>query len=158
MSQKAVYEFLESVGFADRYVEFDENATATVALAAAAIGCEEGRIAKTMSLSTKEGPIVVVFMGTARLDNRKYKDTFGEKARMLQGDDVLEQTGHPIGGVCPFALKEGVRVYLDESLRLYEYVYPAAGSTNNAVRLTIDELEQITQGQWIDVSKSLTEE
>ena len=107
MSKEAVMEFLKQVGLADNYVEFDEDATATVALAAQAIGCEEGRIAKTMSLSTKEGPVVIVFMGTARLDNRKYKDTFGEKARFLQGDEVPEQTGHPIGGVCPFALKRG---------------------------------------------------
>ena len=98
MSKESVYQFLADRGFADHYVEFDESSTATVALAAQAIGCEEGRIAKTMSLSTREGAIVVVFNGVARLDNRKYKDTFHEKARFLQGEEVVEQTGHPIGG------------------------------------------------------------
>jgi len=153
MSKEAVIAFLQEAGFADRYIEFDENATATVPLAAAAIGCEEGRIAKSMSFSTKEGPVVVVVMGTARIDNRKYKDTFGEKAKMLQGEDVLEQTGHPIGGVCPFALKEGVQVHLDESLRVYDFVYPAAGAPNNAVRLSIEELEMLTKGAWIDITR-----
>ena len=154
MSKEAVMEFLKQVGLGDNYVEFDEDATATVALAAQAIGCEEGRIAKTMSLSTKEGPIVIVFMGTARLDNRKYKDTFGEKARFLQGDEVPEQTGHPIGGVCPCALKPGVRVFLDESLKQYDFVYPAAGAPNNAVKITIERLQEVTGGKWIDVSKT----
>ncbi|MBQ3076755.1 MAG: YbaK/EbsC family protein [Clostridia bacterium] len=153
MSKENVLAYLETVGLADAYIEFDENATATVALAAQAIGCEEGRIAKTMSLSTKEGPIVIVFMGTARLDNRKYKDTFAEKARFLQGDEVVELTGHPIGGVCPFALKEGVRVFLDESLKVFDYVYPAAGAPNNAVKITIERLAEVTGGQWINVSK-----
>ncbi len=153
MSKEVVLEFLKSVGLADNYVEFDEDATATVALAAQAIGCEEGRIAKTMSLATKEGPIVIVFMGTARLDNRKYKDAFAEKARFLQGDAVMEQTGHPIGGVCPFALKEGVRVFLDESLKQYDYVYPAAGAPNNAVKITIERLQEVTGGTWVNVSK-----
>ncbi|NLT58587.1 MAG: YbaK/EbsC family protein [Clostridiales bacterium] len=154
MSKESVYQFLADRGFADHYVEFDESSTATVALAAQAIGCEEGRIAKTMSLSTREGAIVVVFNGVARLDNRKYKDTFHEKARFLQGEEVVEQTGHPIGGVCPFALKAGVRVFLDESLKVYEYVYPAAGAPNNAVRLTIGELEELTGGSWISVAKT----
>lgn len=157
MSKESVYAFLESAGFGDKLVEFAQESTATVALAAQAIGCEEGRIAKTMSLSTKEGPIVIVLMGTARLDNRRYKDTFFEKARFLQGDDVVEQIGHPIGGVCPFAVKEGVRVFLDESLKLYDFVYPAAGAANNAVKVTIAELEQLTGGQWISVAKPLEE-
>ena len=92
-------------------------------------------------------------MGTARLDNRKYKDTFAEKARFLQGDEVVDLTGHPIGGVCPFALKEGVRVFLDESLKVFDYVYPAAGAPNNAVKITIERLAEVTGGQWINVSK-----
>ncbi|MBQ6058907.1 MAG: YbaK/EbsC family protein [Clostridia bacterium] len=155
MSKEAVMEYLKKVGLAENYIEFDEDATATVALAAQAIGCEEGRIAKTMSLNTKEGPIVIVFMGTARLDNRRFKDTFAEKARFLQGDEVQELTGHPIGGVCPFALKEGVRVFLDESLRVFDYVYPAAGATNNAVKISVDKLAEVTGGTWIHVSKDL---
>ena len=158
MSKESVYEFLTSAGFGDKLVEFAEESTATVALAAQAIGVEEGRIAKTMSLSTKEGPIVIVLMGTARLDNRKYKDTFAEKARFLQGDEVEELIGHPIGGVCPFAVKEGVRVFLDESLKLYDHVYPAAGAANNAVRLTIEELARLTGNRWIDIAKALEPE
>ena len=154
MSKEAVMEFLKQVGLADNCLGFDEDTMATVALAAHAIGCGEGSIAKTMSLSTKEGPVVIVFMGTARLDNRKYKDTFGEKARFLQGDEVPEQTGHPIGGVCPFALKPGVRVFLDESLKQYDFVYPAAGAPNNAVKITIERLQEVTGGKWIDFSKT----
>lgn len=136
----------------ERYLEMPSS-TATVALAAQAIGCEEGRIAKTLSFKTKEGPVVIVVMGRARVDNKKFKEFFKEKAVFLKGEEVPQLTGHPIGGVCPFGLKEGVKAYLDASLKQYDYVYPAAGAPNNAVKLTIAELEAVTAAVWTDVCK-----
>lgn len=144
---------LEAHGLLQAYREFTTS-SATVDLAAAAIGCEPGRIAKTLSLHSAEGPILIVAMGTARLDNRKFKDTFGEKARFLKGEEVEELTGHPVGGVCPFARKDGVRVFLDESLKLFDPCYPAAGAPNNAVFLSLDDLQRATGGTWIDVCKA----
>ncbi len=134
------------------YREF-ATSSATVELAALAAGCEPGRIAKTLSLHTAEGPVVIVAMGTARIDNRKFKDTFHEKARFIQGDDVPTLVGHPVGGVCPFALNEGVKVFLDASLRAFDPVYPAAGAPNNAVCITLADLERVTDGVWVDVCK-----
>lgn len=148
-----VKEHLENHGLLEAYREFDTS-SATVELAAQTIGCEPGRIAKTLSLGAAQGPMVIVAMGTARLDNRKFKDTFQEKARFLKGEEVPELIGHPIGGVCPFALKDGVRVFLDESLRLFDPCYPAAGAPNNAVKLSLDELERSTGGVWIDVCRA----
>ncbi|HWQ51011.1 MAG TPA: YbaK/EbsC family protein [Terriglobales bacterium] len=153
MSTQKVREYLERAGLGDRIREFDEGATATVELAAQAHGCETGRIAKTMSMMTKDGPIVVVVMGDARLDNRKFKDAFGEKPRFLKGEEVEQYTGHPIGGVCPFALEAGCGVYLDASLKEFEYVYPAAGAPSNSVHISIEELEKATGGRWVDVTK-----
>jgi len=153
MSTEKVREHLKNAGLGDRIKEFDEGATATVELAANAHGCETGRIAKTMSMMTKEGPIVVVVMGDARLDNHKFKEAFGEKPRFLKGEEVERYTGHPIGGVCPFALTEGCGIYLDTSLKEFEYVYPAAGAPNNSVHITIEELERVTGGRWVSVTK-----
>ena len=136
----------------NRYIELPAS-TATVALAAQAIGCEEGLIAKTLSFNTKNGPIVIVAMGTARIDNKKFKEYFKEKASFLKGEEVQNLIGHPIGGVCPFGLKEGVKIYLDESLKKYDYTYPAAGAANNAVKLSVEELGFVTGGVWIDVCK-----
>lgn len=148
-----VKEHLQAHGLLEGYREF-ETSSATVELAAQTIGCEPGRIAKTLSLGTAAGPMVIVAMGTARLDNRKFKDTFQEKARFLKGEEVPELVGHPIGGVCPFALKDGVRVFLDESLRLFDPCYPAAGAPNNAVKLSLNELERATGGKWVDVCRT----
>lgn len=148
-----VKEHLQAHGLLEAYREF-ETSSATVELAAQTIGCEPGRIAKTLSLGTTNGPMVIVAMGTARLDNRKFKDTFHEKARFLKGEEVPELIGHPIGGVCPFALEEGVRVFLDESLRLFDPCYPAAGAPNNAVKLSLEQLEHATGGTWIDVCRT----
>lgn len=150
MRVDAVKEVLEQHGLLDAYCEFPTS-SATVELAAQAAGCEPGRIAKTLSFRMSTGPAVIVVMGTARVDNRKFKDRFKEKARFPQGDDVFELIGHPIGGVCPFALNAGVKVYLDESLRQFDPVYPAAGASNNAVRISLADLEQITGGEWVDV-------
>lgn len=153
MQVEAVKKHLEAYGVLEGYREFGTS-SATVELAAAAAGCEPGRIAKTLSFKTATGPIVIVVMGTARIDNRKFKDCFKEKARFPQGEEVEVLIGHPVGGVCPFALNEGVRVYLDVSLRAYDPVYPAAGAPDNAVRISLADLERATGGQWIDVCKS----
>lgn len=152
MRVEAVKAVLEAHGLGKAYLEFPTS-SATVELAARAVGCEPGRIAKTLSFLTAQGPIVIVVMGTARVDNRKFKDRFHEKARFPQGDAVRECIGHPIGGVCPFALNEGVTVYLDTSLRQFDPVYPAAGAPNNAVRISLADLERVTGGEWVDVCK-----
>lgn len=130
-----------------------ETSTATVALAAEALGVEHGQIAKTLSLSVGESVIVLVTRGDARLDNKKYKDQFGVKARMLDFDSVEAVTGHPVGGVCPFGLPGTVAVYLDVSLQDFEVVFPAAGSPSSAVRLSPDRLADVVASEWVDVSK-----
>ncbi len=144
---------LADFGLAERYREFSVS-SATVELAARALDCEPGRIAKSLSVMTREGPAVLVVMGTARLDNRKFKDRFHQKAAFIPAEELEALIGHPAGGVCPFALPEGVRVYLDASLRAFDPVYPAAGAPNNAVELRLDELERATGGEWIDVCKT----
>ncbi len=158
MSVENVRKYLEPFGYSDRIIEFDQS-SATVREAAADLGTEEGRIAKTMSFMTAEGPIVAVVAGDRKIDNRKYKDTFHEKARMIGPDQVESLTGHPVGGVCPFALKEGVRVYLDISLKDFETVYPAAGSRNSAIEMTPAELERTTSpAAWVDIGKKTAPE
>ena len=132
-----------------------EVSTATVAEAAAAHDVEPGRIAKTLAFRLNDGrDVILVARGDARIDNRKFKDAFHAKARFIKPEDLEAQVGHPMGGVCPFALPEGVAVYLDESLRRYDPVYPAAGAPNNAAMLTLTELERVTGGVWVDVCKS----
>ena len=153
MSAEAVKTFLQQHGLLENYRQF-ASSSATVELAAQAAGCEPGRIAKTLSFVTKNGPVVIVVMGTARVDNRKYKEFFHEKARFPHGEEVEKLTGHPVGGVCPFALNPGVKVYLDESLKAFDPVYPAAGASNNAVQISLAELERVTGGEWIDVCKT----
>ncbi len=152
MRVDAVREFLARHGLEEAYREFAVS-SATVDLAAQAIGCEPGRIAKSLSISVNDAPLVLVVMGTARLDNRKFKDAFHAKPRFIKPEDLEAQVGHPMGGVCPFALPEGVSVYLDESLKRYDPVYPAAGAPNNAAKLTLAELERVTGGVWVDVCK-----
>ena len=139
----------------DRVIEFTQSSE-TVAEAAKAAGTEPGRIAKTMSFMVDGAPILVLLAGDVKVDNHKYKETFHTKAKMLTGDELLELVGHPHGGVCPFAIKPGVRVFLDESLRRFETVFPAAGSGNSAIELSIPELEQTSGYQeWVDVSKPI---
>ena len=153
MSMERARAHLEKYGLADRILEFDVS-SATVALAAEALHCEAGRIAKTLSILTSTGPVLVVAMGLARLDNRKFKDLFHEKARFISVEDVERLTGHPQGGVCPFALLPGVKVYLDISLRRFSAVYPAAGDAHSAVRLTPDELAELSHSlAWVDCCK-----
>lgn len=152
MKTDQVKEFLASRGLAARYLEFAQS-SATVELAAQAVGCAPERIVKTLAFKTKRGPVVICACGAARVDNQKFKAFFGEKAVFLRGPEVEALTGHPAGGVCPFALNPGVSVYLDESVRPFDRVYPAAGAPNNAVRLSPAELQTLTGAQWIDVCK-----
>jgi prolyl-tRNA editing enzyme YbaK/EbsC (Cys-tRNA(Pro) deacylase) len=153
MSIETVKTYLQQFGLEDRVLEFDVS-SATVDLAAQALGCEGKRIAKSLSFMTPEGPILVVCAGDAKVDNPKYKARFAAKAKMLKGDEPEALIGHAVGGVCPFAVKEGVRVYLDESLRRFETVFPACGSSNSAIELTIPELERSSKADgWVDVCK-----
>ena len=153
MSLVKAEKYLEEKGFIDHVIEL-EASTATVAEAAAALGVEEGMIAKTMSFLQGEQSVLILTEGTAKVDNRKYKDTFHVKAKMIPFDEVEEKIGHAPGGVCPFGINEGVEVYLDESLKRFETVYPAAGNDHSAVKLTIPELEQIAGVKgWVDVCR-----
>lgn len=153
MSLAKAKKYLEEKGYVDHIIEL-EDSSATVELAAQALGVEPGMIAKTLSFLIGDTPILILTEGTVRIDNHKYKDTFHAKAKMIPFEEVEEYTGHAPGGVCPFAVREGVRAYLDESLKRFETVYPAAGSANSAVRLTPQELEQCIENvTWIDVCK-----
>ena len=153
MAVEKVREYLKEYHMEDRILEFDVS-SATVELAAQAVGCEPERIAKTMSFLVNEEVILIVTAGDVKIDNKKYPQHFHAKAKMIPFEEVEEYTGHAPGGVCPFAVREGVRAYLDESLKRFETVYPAAGSANSAVRLTPQELEQCIENvMWIDVCK-----
>ncbi|MFC7067516.1 YbaK/EbsC family protein [Brucella rhizosphaerae] len=148
---------LESVKafFADKAPEIEvielPTSTATVALAAEAHGVELGQIAKTLSFATKDQTILIVTRGDARIDNRKFKDRFGTKPRMLDAESVLSETSHPVGGVCPFGLPSALPVYCDLSLKNFEEVVPAAGATNSAVRITPQRIAELVSAEWIDV-------
>lgn len=153
MAIDKVREYFRQYGMEERIQEFSVS-SATVALAAEALHCEPQRIAKTLSFLVDGQAILIVAAGDAKVDNSKYKKQFGTKAKMLSPDEVTEKTGHGIGGVCPFAVKEGVKVYLDESLKRFETVFPACGSSNSAIELTIPELEKYAGEEgWVDVCK-----
>ena len=153
MSRTAAMESLQAAGFADRVIVLEEN-TATVQLAAQALGVEPGRIAKTLSFLVRDRAVMVVAEGTARIDNGKFKQAFGAKAKMIPPEQVEALTGHAPGGVCPFGRREGVPVYLDVSLRRFDPVYPAAGDDHTAVRLALSELEAAMRPVgWVDVAK-----
>ena len=137
----------------DQIQEFDVS-SATVELAAEALHCEPCRIAKTLSFMAKEQPVLIVTAGDAKIDNPKYKAQFGTKAKMLTYEEVESLTGHAVGGVCPFAVNDGLTIYLDESLKRFQTVFPACGSSNSAIELTIEELEKYSgYTAWIDVCK-----
>ncbi|KUO73031.1 MAG: prolyl-tRNA editing protein [Clostridia bacterium BRH_c25] len=153
MSLESARRFFIENGYTDLHIIESSLSTATVELAAKAHGVEPALIAKTMAFGLKDREILIVTKGDARIDNRKYKDYFHEKAKMLNHEEVLEVTGHPVGGVCPFGLKNPIEIYLDISMKEYEYIYPAAGSTNSAVKITPDRLKEVTSGTWIDVCK-----
>ena len=154
MAIEAVKAYFSKYGMADRVRELDES-SATVELAAQALGCEPCRIAKTLSFMVDGQPILIVTAGDAKIDNSKYKAQFGTKAKMLAPDEVETLVGHAVGGVCPFGVNEGVTVYLDESLKRFRTVFPACGSSNSAIELSIPELEQYSGFvSWIDVCKN----
>ena len=144
---------LEKYGLADRII-VTEHSSATVTEAAEAIGCEPAMIAKTLSFLVDDKPILILADGVARIDNRKFKDTFACKAKMISAEQVEALVGHDIGGVCPFGVNDGVTVYLDKSLRNHEVIYPAVGTNHSGVRLTVAELEKCSGYKaWIDVSR-----
>ena len=153
MSIERVKEYFSKFGIESRIIELNES-SATVELAAAALGCEPKRIAKSLSFALDSKAILVVCAGDAKVDNQKYKARFGVKAKMLTPDEAVELIGHAVGGVCPFAVNDGVGVYLDESLRRFESVFPAAGSSNSAIELSLAELEKYSSPiDWVDVCK-----
>ena len=155
MSVEEVRAFFKERNMEDRIKEFTVS-SATVELAAEAIGCEPKRIAKTLSFYVGEEVILIVASGDAKVDNAKYKATFHVKAKMLSKEDVEKYVGHAVGGVCPFAVKEGVKVYLDESLHHFATVYPACGSSHSVIELTIAELEDCSgYERWVDVCKKV---
>jgi len=159
MSIEKVSKYLKQFNKDDKILELNES-TATVELAAKALGTEEARIAKSLSFyNDGDGAIVIVVAGDAKIDNRKFKDYFGFKAKMLSPEDTEKYTGHAIGGVCPFALPEDVKVYLDVSMKRFKTMFPACGSSNSAIELTLDELEETSgSNTWIDVCKGWKDE
>ena len=145
--------YFRQFGMEDRVREFDVS-SATVELAALALGVEGARIAKTLSFKKDDSCILILAAGDARIDNHKFKDKFHMKAKMLAPDEVLSIVGHPVGGVCPFGINDGINVYLDESLKRFETVFPAVGSANSAIELDLDELYKYSNAiEWIDVCK-----
>ena len=153
MSVENVKAYFKKFGIENRILELDHT-SATVEQAADTLGCKPSDIAKTLAFKVNENIIVVVVQGDDKIDNAKYKHTFKKKAKMVPFEEVETLVGHPVGGVCPFALKEGVKVYLDESLKSHEFVYPACGSCNSAIKMTIPELEKYSIFvDWVDVCK-----
>ena len=158
MSIEKVRPYLKARGLGDRVLEFSVS-SATVELAAQALGVIPARIAKSLGFKLEDRTILVVAAGDAKVDNRRYKEAFGGKAKMLTPEEAVERVGHAVGGVCPFAVKEGVEVYLDQSLRRFDTVYPAAGSASSAVELSLAELEAAAGPRgWVDVCKGWREE
>ena len=153
MSLEKVKKYLERYNLEDRIMEFTES-SATVKEAAKAIGCKESEIAKTLSFLIEDKPILIVVAGDCKIDNGKYKQEFGKKAKMIPYEEVEKLIGHNVGGVCPFGINENVTVYLDNSLKKFDTIYPACGESNTAIKLTIEELEKTSNyKKWIDVCK-----
>lgn len=153
MSLERVKKYFEKFGVKDSIMEFDVS-SATVELAAKALGCEEARIAKTLSFLVDENPVLIVTAGDVKIDNAKYKSTFHAKAKMLKFEEVEPLIGHAVGGVCPFGVNDNVKIYLDESLKRFKTVFPACGSANSAIELTIPELEKYSSSRgWVDVCR-----
>lgn len=153
MSIEKAKDYLQQFGVSDRVREFDVS-SATVELAAQALDCEPCRIAKTLSFKVGKKVVLIVTAGDMKIDNPKYKAQFGTKAKMLSRDEAEERIGHAVGGVCPFGVNDGVEVYLDVSMKRFNTVFPACGSSNSAIELTIDELEKYSKSLgWIDVCK-----
>ena len=151
MSIEKVRDYLKKWDLEDKIQEF-EVSSATVELAAKAVGCEPQRIAKTLAFKVSDKSVLIVTAGDTKIDNPKFKAKFNTKAKMLTREELLETVGHDIGGVCPFGINDGVEVYLDESLKRFTTVFPACGSSNSAIELTIDELERSSKFiEWVDV-------
>ncbi|MCI2062794.1 MAG: YbaK/EbsC family protein [Eubacteriaceae bacterium] len=159
MAIEKVREYFRQYDMEDRIMEPEES-SATVELAAQALGTEPRRIAKSMSFLVDDGAVIVVMAGDAKVDNRKYKDQFHQKAKMIPFDEVEGVVGHAAGGVCPFAIKDGIKVYLDESMKRFDTVFPACGSGNSAIELTCAELEKYSQNfdSWVNVTKGWYDE
>ena len=156
MSLERVKKYFEKFGVKDSIMEFDVS-SATVELAAKALGCEEARIAKTLSFLVDENPVLIVTAGDVKIDNAKYKSTFYAKAKMLKFEEVEPLIGHAVGGVCPFGVNDNVKIYLDESLKRFKTVFPACGSANSAIELTIPELEKYSSSRgWVDVCRHVS--
>ena len=153
MSLESVKKFFQDNRLPLEVIESTSD-TSTVKLAAEAFGIKEDEIAKTMGYKLKNGEyILILSKGTAKLDNKKFKSFFQEKAVMIPFDEVFEATGHPVGGVCPFGLKTPLKIYLDRTLKEFDTVFPAGGSSNSAVKISVNMLAEITQGKWVDISK-----
>ena len=158
MSLSSVRKYLEQYGADQGIIELTES-SATVQLAAAALHTEEDQIAKSLSFLIGDQPVIVVVSGKSKVDNHKFKERFHTKAKMIPGADVERLTSHPVGGVCPFDVNDGVTVYLDDSLKRFETVFPACGSSNSAIELTIPELEKYSSfDSWVDICKGWQEE
>lgn len=155
MAFEDVKKYFEGLNIADRIKVFDES-TATVELAATALGCEKAHIAKTISFLVKDEPILIVIAGDMKANNSKFKAEFGEKMKMLSSEETESKIGHKVGGVCPFVVKDGVKIYLDISLRRFKTVYPACGSSNSGIGLSIQELEEfVDYEKWVDIAKEI---
>ena len=152
MSVESVVDFFKKHQKSVDILTFED--TSTVSKAAESLGVTPGEIAKSLLFKVKEDFIIILMAGDKRLDNKKFKEIFSTKAKMPEAEEVSLATGHPVGGVCPFGLKQRIPIYLDYSLRAYTHVFPAAGACNTAVKLTINELEELTGGQWVDVIQS----
>ncbi len=153
MAIEKVQKYFESLGAQDKIITFDVS-SATVELAAKALGCDGAHIAKSMAFTLDDGPIIVVTAGDMKIDNPKFKAQFSKKAKMISPSDLPDLIGHEMGGVCPFAVNEGVKIYLDVSLKRFDIVYPAAGSAASAIKLTVPELEKFSRFiEWVDVCK-----
>lgn len=153
MAIERVKEYFKQHGMEERIIELRES-SATVELAAQALGCEPARIAKSLSFMVNDGPILIISAGDVKVDNARYKSRFGTKAKMLTADEVETLIGHAVGGVCPFGINDGVTVYLDESLKHFTTVFPACGSGNSAIELTIPEMEKYSgYKEWVDICK-----
>ena len=153
MSIENVREYFRKFNMEDKIIELKES-SATVELAARALNCEPARIAKTLSFHLEDCPFLILTAGDVKIDNKKYKEKFGTKARMLSFNEAETLIGHSVGGVCPFGIKEGVKVYLDNSLKRFQTVFPAAGSSNSAIEMNLDELEKYSNSiEWIDVTR-----
>lgn len=154
MSVEKVKKYFAELGEPEKVVEFEES-TATSDQAAHALNCEVGRIAKTISVIVDKKPLLILMSGDMKLDNKKFKSQFATRPKMIPADEVEKFIGHAVGGVCPFAVNDGVKIYFDESLKRYDFIYPAAGSSNSIVKLNLSELDKyINSAGWVDVSKS----